>query len=143
MSSAPPPTPAAAHATRGHETILLVEDEEAVRGLAQRILADQGYKVLTAGDGREALQLYRTLSEPIHLIITDVVMPEMSGKELVDALAAHVAQSAPGSLPRILYCSGYPDSAHLHGLLPPGAAFLEKPFTPDSLTQKVREVLER
>jgi CheY-like chemotaxis protein len=122
---------------RGTETILLVEDEEAVRGLAQRVLVAQGYQVLTARDGTEALRLYPTLQQPVHLLVTDVVMPQMSGRQLVDALIQK------GPAPRVLYCSGYTDSAiGLHGLLSPGAAFLEKPFTPDSLIRKVREVLD-
>ncbi len=121
----------------GSETVLLVEDDRAVRVLASEILQMNGYKVLPARDGREALDLVRGHNRPIHLLLTDVVMPQMSGRQ--------VAESIAGIHPeiRVLYMSGYTDSviAH-HGVLPADVAYLQKPFTADFLARKVREVLD-
>jgi len=121
----------------GSETILLVEDEEGVRDLARRILELKGYKVITASNPTEAAQVCERYEGPIHLLLTDVVMPTMSGPQL----AEHVAFLRPGL--KVLYISGYTDNAIVpHGILEEGVQFLQKPFTRDSLTRKVREVLD-
>jgi PAS domain S-box-containing protein len=121
----------------GRETVLLVEDEEAVRALVRSILEGNGYTVLTASDGMEALNVGRSHGTPIHLILTDVVMPRMGGREAAESLAPHL----PGV--KVLYMSGYTDEAIVHhGVLEPGIPFLEKPFTPDALLRKVRQTLD-
>lgn len=122
---------------RGSETILMVEDETAVRTLASRILNDRGYKVLDAADGMEALHLSGEYCSEIHMIVTDVVMPGLSGTRLVSRLKSE--------RPRIkaLYVSGYTDNAVVHhGILDSNVAFLQKPFTVENLTRKVGEVLD-
>ncbi|HSB60893.1 MAG TPA: PAS domain S-box protein, partial [Vicinamibacteria bacterium] len=122
---------------RGAETILLVEDEEAVRGLVREILEGAGYRVLEAASGDDALQLSGDHAGPIHLMVTDVVMPGMSGPQLV----RRMADSRPDM--RILYASGYTDDAlGPHGVLKPGVAFIQKPWSPDLLAARVREVLD-
>ncbi len=124
-------------AAPGSETILLVEDEDAVRSLARRILERQGYTVLEARHGRDALRIAKGHDGALDLVITDVVMPEMSGSELARRLAAQ----RPG-VP-LLYMSGYTDDEIIRrGVLDPGMAFLEKPFTSGSLVRKVREILD-
>ena len=122
---------------RGNETILLVEDEPAVRELAARILRTQGYQVIEATQGREALGMIDGGKHlPIDLLLTDVVMPQMSGK----AIAEHLQGRFPTL--KVLYISGYTDNAIVHhGRLTPGVAFLHKPFTPAALVRKVRDVL--
>ncbi len=121
----------------GTETILLAEDEEVVRRLAREILTGNGYKVLEAGNGREALLLSEAHRGEIHLLLTDVVMPKMSGRELTERIRP-LRQGL-----RILYMSGYTDDAILrHGVLEDGIPFLQKPFTPEELARKVREVLD-
>lgn len=121
---------------RGSETILVVEDEAPVRALAARILRKYGYTVIEASDGLEALRRVRDFSGSIHLIITDVVMPGMSGKELM----ARLQKEYPDA--RSLYVSGYADDAIVHhGILASGVAFLQKPFSVESLTRKVWETL--
>ncbi len=121
----------------GSETILLVEDEEAVRRMVGKILRHNGYTVLEAQDGNEALQICGQHQGSIHLMVTDVVMPQMSGREL----AEHLTLLRPGM--RVLYMSGYPDNAIVHhGVLKPGTAFLQKPFNLSALENKVREVLD-
>jgi signal transduction histidine kinase len=128
---------AAQESLKGKETILIVEDEGAVRMLVRRILETQGYNVLEAFDAQNALQLLSRYKGTIHLMITDVVMPNMSGRELVQ----HLRDSA-NEIP-VLYMSGYTDDAmENHGIFEPGIPFLQKPFTPDSLSRKVREVLD-
>jgi PAS domain S-box-containing protein len=128
--------PAGGERPAGSETILLVEDEDAVRQVVRRILVRYGYTVLAAHDGREALRLSQEHAGPIHVLVTDVVMPEMGGRELADRLLA-----LRPSL-RVLFTSGYTDDDILRrGVLLPGTAFLQKPFTVDRLVQKVREVL--
>ena len=129
--------PAPPAAPPGSETILLVEDEHAVRSLARRILERQGYTVLEARHGAEALRIATERAEPIDLLLTDVVMPEMSGSELARQLAA-VRPGIP-----LLYMSGYTDDVIIRrGALEPGMAFLEKPFTANALVRRVREVLD-
>jgi CheY-like chemotaxis protein len=121
----------------GSETILLVEDETVVRQLVAEILETTGYTVLQAGDGPSALELLRRHAEPVELLVTDVVMPGMSGPEVAKAVTA----MRPGM--QVLYTSGYTDQAigH-HGVLEPGIAFLQKPFSADDLTTKVRGLLD-
>ena len=123
---------------RGSETILLVEDEEEVRKLAVRVLERQGYKVLAARDGDEALLICEGHQDPIHLMLTDVVMPGMNGYELAERLESLHPRM------KVLYMSGYTDNAIvLHGVLVEGVNYIQKPFTVDALTKKVREVLEQ
>jgi two-component system cell cycle sensor histidine kinase/response regulator CckA len=122
---------------RGAETILLVEDDAGVRGATRRFLEAHGYTVLEATQGREALRLCEKHCGPIDLLITDVVMPEMSGRDVAERLKP----SRPNM--KVLFMSGYTDKAIVHrGELDPGTAFLQKPFTPDALSRKVREVLD-
>jgi len=119
-------------------TILLVEDEEAVRKLARRVLEGSGYKVLEARDGKAALSAVAAHPGPLDLVLTDVVMPGMSGQEL----SARLVAQRPGL--NVLYVSGYTDDAILqHGRLLPNTAFLQKPFSPATLVSKVQEVLGR
>ena len=122
---------------RGSETILLVEDEDVVRGLARQILEQAGYNVLDARGGEEAIRLCHERRAPIDLLLTDVVMPETSGKEV----AARLTRLRP--LTRVLYMSGYTDDAIVHhGVLDSDVEFIQKPFTPIALARKVREVLD-
>jgi PAS domain S-box-containing protein len=124
---------------RGSETVLLVEDEPSVRDLAHRLLNQQGYKVLEAANGEEALRVVQEhIGEKIHLLLTDVVMPQMGGKELANQLKLLRPDV------KVLYTSGYTDDAIVHhGVLEPGTHFLQKPFSPKTLSHKVREVLDR
>jgi len=123
---------------RGGETILVVEDEEAVRKLAVRLLKRQGYKVLEAPDGGQAFILCEKYQDPIHLILSDVIMPGMSGRELVERLQRIHPEM------RVLYMSGYTDNVIIHhGILEQGLAFIQKPFTLETLARKVREVLDK
>jgi nitrogen-specific signal transduction histidine kinase/CheY-like chemotaxis protein len=125
------------HPSPGTETVLLAEDEEVVRRFAREILSGNGYKVLEAGSGREALLLSEAYRGEIQLLLTDVVMPKMSGRELTE----RIRPLRPDL--RILYMSGYTDDAILrHGVLEDGIPFLQKPFTPEGLARKVREVLD-
>jgi two-component system cell cycle sensor histidine kinase/response regulator CckA len=120
----------------GTETVLLVEDEEAVRSMVSKVLQNKGYKVLEASHGNEALEVCGKFEGPIHLMVTDVIMPQMSGRELAERLAL----MRPAM--RVLYMSGYPDNTIVqHGVLEPGTAFLQKPFTINALELKVREIL--
>lgn len=121
---------------QGSEVVLLAEDEEAVRELARDILERNGYTVLAASEGAEALGIAQAHEGEIHLLLTDVVMPGMRGRDLFERLAP----LRPGL--NVLYMSGYTDNAVVHqGILVPGTHFLQKPFTPDALLRKVREVL--
>lgn len=123
---------------QGTETILLVEDEEGVRSLARRVLAHCGYTVLEASNGIEALQLARDHSGPIHLLMSDVVMPELGGRNLGEQFLAIAPQA------KILYMSGYTDDAVVrHGILHEQVEFLQKPFSSAVLAHKVRQVLDR
>ena len=129
------PRPDTTTASGGSETILVVEDEPMVRQLTREILELQGYTVLEALNGRHALEISPELH--IDLLLTDVIMPEMGGKELTD----HFTVARPGT--RVLFMSGYTDDALAHqGVLDDGLALIEKPFSPRSLTRKVREVLD-
>jgi PAS domain S-box-containing protein len=131
------PQGADTHLARGRETVLLVEDEDVVRRLVKRALETCGYTVLEASDGLHALALTEQEGVAIDMIITDVVMPNMSGRELVDRLAA----DRPGL--RVLYISGYTADAMLHrGFAADSTPFIQKPFTMRALTQKVRSILD-
>jgi len=131
------PRPVAPASLRGSETILLVEDDETMRALTRRLLVARGHTVLLASQGEEALRLAQRHDGRIHLLVTDVVMPGMSGRDLADRIVALL----PGT--KVLYLSGYTDDAIVrHGVLEPGVAFLQKPFTADALARKVREVLD-
>ncbi len=131
------PAPAFVEVKLGEEAILLVEDDGAVRGFVAQVLARSGYRVLEAADAQSALELSRTWNGPIHLLVTDVVMPGMGGRELA-ALLQDERQGLPA-----LFISGYTgevdDSEDFRG---PGQDFLPKPFSPASLTQKVRRILD-
>jgi CheY-like chemotaxis protein len=121
---------------RGNEVILVVEDSEEVRELTCRTLAMQGYRVLEAANGAEAIAVARRCPQPIGLLLTDVVMPGMSGRSLADALTAEM----PGLA--VAYTSGYTEDAIVrHGVLEPGIRFLPKPFLPSELAIFVRDVL--
>lgn len=122
---------------RGSETVLLVEDAEPLRLLAQMLLKENGYRVLTAADGAEAQQVAAQDPGPIHLLLTDVVMPGINGRVLAERLAPrHPAM-------KVLYMSGYTDSFIAgHGVLEPGTHLLHKPFTEEVLVRKVRELLD-
>jgi PAS domain S-box-containing protein len=123
---------------RGTETILLAEDEAPVRGLAREVLQMLGYTVLEAASGEEALERCQQHAGPMHLLVTDVVMPGMSGPELAARLAPM------SSALKVLYLTGYTDDAIVqHGVLEPGTLLLHKPFTPDALAHRVREVLDK
>jgi two-component system, cell cycle sensor histidine kinase and response regulator CckA len=134
-----PATAALRPAVRGGaETVLLVEDEELVRQLTREILRRSGYRVLEARDGVEALAIVGEHSGPIHLLLTDVVMPRMSGHELVE----HARPLRPQM--RILYVSGYSEEAIARqGQLTEGIELLAKPFTPGVLTAKIRHLLDQ
>ncbi len=122
---------------RGKEVVLLVEDEPMIRNLAREVLEEFGYAVIEASNGAEALLLAEQQREPIDLMITDVVMPRLGGGDL----AERVAPLHPEM--RVIFMSGYTDSAIInHGVLQEGTHFLQKPFTPDALLRKIREVLD-
>jgi two-component system, cell cycle sensor histidine kinase and response regulator CckA len=124
-------------AGKGSETILLVEDEEAVRELAKRILAAKGYSVVAAKSTKEAEQFAEKHGGKIHLLLTDIIMPGTSGRELAQRITARHPRT------RVLYMSGYTDNVLAQGgVLEAGLSFLQKPFTPGALVQKVRDVLD-
>lgn len=137
QSGSPEYAPASSAADRpaGGYTILVVDDEEAVRRLACRMLTWTGYQALEARHGREALATIDQHEGPIHLVLTDIKMPGMSGREL----GQQVEQRWPGK--PILYMSGFASEVFQGGLLEPGAPFLAKPFTQDDLAAKVKELL--
>ncbi|MET0596031.1 MAG: response regulator, partial [Polyangiaceae bacterium] len=123
--------------SRGTETVLLVEDDATVRAVVRAILSSRGYRVLDTVDAAQAVAICRDATKPIHLLLTDVVMPRMSGREL----AARIVEMRPGI--KVLYMSGYTEDAIVHhGVVEEGIAFLQKPITPGTLTKKVREVLD-
>jgi two-component system cell cycle sensor histidine kinase/response regulator CckA len=136
---APPelPRPPVRSVPRGVETILIVEDEAAVRRMASRALAGQGYAILEAGNGAEALELLADGSIRVDLVLSDLVMPVLNGRELAERLAVDRPDI------RVLLMSGYSDDDIVRrGLLRPGAPFLQKPFLPADLSRKVRDVLD-
>ncbi len=134
----PPPSGPTAAAPRGDETIFLVEDDDAVRQLALIALQRCGYRVIEAADGEEALRLLRAYAGPLHLLVSDIVMPQIGGRELarlVDAIRPGV---------KVLYLSGYTDDAVLRlGIVDAELNFLQKPFSPATLAAAVRRVLDR
>ena len=122
----------------GTETVLVVEDEGAVRDQAVLVLASYGYSVLDAADGQAALEISRSHSGPIDLLLTDVIMPGLNGRELADLLQPERPEM------RVLYMSGYTgDAIESHGVLAKGVAFLPKPFTLEDLLRKVRKLLDK
>jgi CheY-like chemotaxis protein len=131
------PLTASVPSPRRSERILLVEDEPAVRAVAQESLAAKGYAVLEAKDVDDALRLAREDTQPIDLLVTDVVMPVMNGRQLAERIQALHPEA------QVLYMSGYIDDAIVHhGVLEGGTAFLQKPFTPADLARRVREMLD-
>lgn len=123
--------------SRGRETILLVEDEPDIRDFVGEVLKARGYTVLEARDGEDALRVVEQYREPLHLVLTDVVMPKLGGRELVTRLLARHPHLG------VLYMSGYPDDTlGARGVLEAGAILLAKPFTPQQLVAKVRQVLD-
>jgi len=126
----------AAPAPQGHETILLAEDEPAVRSFTRSVLTRCGYRVLDAEDATTALRLVKGLERPVDLVVTDVVMPDASGPDLFAEIAGLYPES------RVLYMSGYPGDAMVIRGLDEGVAFLAKPFTADRLARRVRGVLD-
>jgi CheY-like chemotaxis protein len=123
---------------RGTETVLVVEDEPSVRHLACGVLATQGYQVLSASNGQDALHVAREhKGSRIRLVVTDVIMPLMGGKVMAEWLTTTYPNL------QVLFTSGYTDDAIAqHGVLEPGVAFLPKPYTPAALTRRVREMLD-
>lgn len=132
--------PAAAEQARyrGTECILLVEDEPEVRRLASEMLSRLGYRVLEASSGAEAIRIWRDRRESVNLLLTDIIMPRMSGRELAETLQASRPNLA------VLYMSGYADDVIArHGVLDSSTALVQKPFTADTLARKVRAALDR
>jgi CheY-like chemotaxis protein len=126
-----------ANTVRGTETILLVEDNEQVRELTHAVLASRGYSVLVAENGPAVQKICAQHKEDIDLLLTDVVMPGVSGREVAKLVTARW----PGV--KVLFMSGYTENSIIHhGVLDDGTFFLAKPFTPSALTNKVREVLD-
>src|SRR6476620_5775945 len=122
---------------RGSETILVAEDEDAVRRLTREVLEKYGYTVLESPQGEEALTVAARHEGPLHLLLSDVVMPRMGGPELAQALVLR----RPAV--KVLYMSGYTDHPMVRrGVVNAGVAFLQKPFTPTVLVSRIREVLE-
>ena len=124
--------------TQGTETILLVEDEEMLRKLARQTLKGYGYNILEASNGDEAITVCNQYQGEIDLLLTDVIMPRLNGRELSNRLLETRPQL------QVLFMSGYTDDAIVHqGVLDESANFIQKPFAPDSLAKKVREVLDQ
>lgn len=123
---------------RGLETVLLVEDDDAVRAVAERALNRSGYAVLSAARGEEALRILAEHEDRIDLLLTDIMMPGMNGVEV----AAQVLRARPGI--QVFFMSGYADQDLVRqGLLEPGTHFLQKPFTPQELAVRIRSILDR
>jgi CheY-like chemotaxis protein len=137
FEEAEPPDQGLAAPPRGNQTILVVEDTGWLREVIQRGLRAFGHTVLEAAHGEEAIQLAETYQETIHLLLSDLVLPGISGRRL----AARLGALKPGI--KLLYMSGYPaETVVQHGVLDPGTAFIQKPFPPGALARKVREVLD-
>jgi len=135
--TSPPPKSSPSGMPKGTETILVVEDDEPVRALIRRVLISCGYEVMEAKNGIEALEAIDACSRPIHLVVTDVIMPQLGGPELAD----HLKRMLPTA--RVIFLSGYATTAIVqHGIVQQGVEFMEKPFTPEQLAQRVRQVLE-
>jgi DNA-binding response OmpR family regulator len=125
-------------AAGGAETILVVEDEPSVRTIVSVMLSDQGYNVLVAGGGQEALAAVANSPGSIDLVLSDLIMPGMSGRETAD----RIRELQPGV--KVLYMSGYTDDTEIRvGTLQPGTAFLQKPFGGEALADGVRALLDR
>ena len=138
LAEAPGAAPGAPLAVQGHETVLVAEDDRAVRDVVAATLSQRGYRVLRANDGPAALELAQSVDGRVDLLLTDLVMPGMTGRELAQALAARQRGL------RVLFMSGYTDDAIVRrGVLEEGMPYLQKPFSPDALALKVREVLDR
>ena len=129
-----PATPAV-RVVAGLGTILVAEDALVVRKLVSEVLCEEGYQVLVAQNGEEALRLIENHPGPIHLLLTDVVMPGVGGKEVADQMTSLRPEA------KVLYSSGYTHQGMFLKRLSPGIAYLQKPFTPDELRRKVQEVL--
>ncbi len=131
------PSPGYQHDAVGSETILLVEDDTAVRMVIRRVLEKHGYDVIEAGDGIEALEICAAGIESVHLVLSDVVMPRMSGRVLFDRLNELARK------PKVLMMSGYTDDEiERHGAFPQGTPFIAKPFSVAAMATRVREVLD-
>jgi two-component system, cell cycle sensor histidine kinase and response regulator CckA len=136
-TTAPPVEQSIREVRQGTETVLLVENAEPLRALAKEFLKSNGYAVMEADNGKEALQIAKAFSGPIDLLLTDVIMPGMGGKQLAEQLSG----LRPAT--KVLYMSGYPDDAIVKsGILGSGMVFLEKPFTREILLRKVRQALD-
>jgi two-component system, cell cycle sensor histidine kinase and response regulator CckA len=132
-----PPGSGAMETLEGEETILLVEDEEEVRPLIAKALRSYGYRVLEASNGAQALDLAESEEAMIDMLLSDVVMPGMNGRELSERLLSEWPTM------KVLFTSGYPaDTIIRHGIAHATTAYLEKPYLPDELARKVREVLD-
>ncbi|HMI92348.1 MAG TPA: ATP-binding protein, partial [Polyangiales bacterium] len=137
QAAEPFPPPHASLAARGAECLLVVDDNESVLRITQRILESAGFRVLVADSGLSALELLERRTEPVHLLLSDIVMHGMRGTELVELVGKRWPEI------KLLLMSGYPDGAkHRRGVLESGVQLISKPFTPDQLTAKVREVLD-
>jgi two-component system cell cycle sensor histidine kinase/response regulator CckA len=131
------PSGAYAKNATGWETVLLVDDDDSVRGVIRRVLEKHGYHVIEAHDGVEALEVVAANIGNVHLILSDVVMPRMSGRVLLDRLAELEVQ------PKVLMMSGHPDEdLELNGAFPPGTPFIAKPFSIATVTRRMRDVLD-
>ena len=123
---------------RGTETILLVEDNDSVREVTSSTLLQYGYTIYSASNGREALSIFHEYRDTINLVLTDVIMPQMSGRELAEKITAEKANM------KILYFSGYTDNSIVHhGVLDEGMEFIQKPFSHIELANKIKEVLKK
>jgi CheY-like chemotaxis protein len=123
-------------AAGGSETILLVEDEPSLRTLARKVLESSGYRILEAATGEEALRFLEGIEEPAHLLLTDLVLPDMTGTTLSERILRRWPQT------KVLYVSGYTESVIVHrGVLDPGKSFLQKPYSKEVLLNRIRELL--
>jgi DNA-binding response OmpR family regulator len=137
VAEAEPPVPSPSGLRGGSETVLLVEDESVIRSLVRNVLSSHGYAVLEAENGEKALGIFRSRKADIDMIIADVVLPGTGGRDIVEGMLT----DRPGM--SALFMSGYTrDVIDNHGVLTSGLAFLQKPFTPETLLRTVREVLD-